>query len=165
MERRRIIVTLLDWYRDVESSWYEAGDGTFGQPLMHRAWNHPSYRELRRLLGVMRVEAPELHWAVRARYVLCDLSPRDVKRRSGRWLVGANEEVVRSGYQVAKRATAQTVKQQQSAFAPGVHRVVVRRWNGAVRPEDVDAGVRWLEERWRGDPFVPREIESGMVVA
>jgi len=53
LTRRERIVVLLDNYTDVEAGLRDRkGEDVLHLPLMCKAWNHPSYRELDRLLGV-----------------------------------------------------------------------------------------------------------------
>ena len=67
--RRDRIITLLDNYVDVENGLQDrAFRGDDFVPRMSRAWSHPSYRELRRLLTFMPVETPSPYWHLAEKY-------------------------------------------------------------------------------------------------
>lgn len=151
-DRERIIETLLVWYRDVEegigASGPGAGDGVIG---MSAAWNHPSYRQLRRLLLELRASEPGLHWALMERYVRCVTTTRSVMLRGGRWVTPANWFV----YGAEGRG--------KSRQPTGFYRRLVTSWDAGVSAGDVAAGLGWLAGRWpaRVPLCVPDELLTG----
>jgi hypothetical protein len=66
--RRERIVVLLDNYTDVEVGLRDRKGDAEHLPLMCRAWNHPSFRELDRLLGVMKDKRHPLYWHLSMTY-------------------------------------------------------------------------------------------------
>jgi len=62
LTRRERSVVLLDNYTDVGAGLRDRkGEDVLHLPLMCRAWNHPSYRELDRLLGRLKDERHRLY--------------------------------------------------------------------------------------------------------
>jgi hypothetical protein len=109
-------------------------------PLVCAAWNHASY-QLERLLPRLRAERPRLAWhlsrtyfAPRRRVLQC---PRCEQRLDVWTSISFHRH---SGKNIA--------------LVPRVLRVVPLE----VRPNLVDEAVSWLDEHWRGEPFVPDEL-------
>lgn len=67
--RHETIRVLLDNYEDVLNGFRDTrGDGEH-IPLMCAAFNHPSYRQLTRLLLKLRAQHPDWHHQLVARYL------------------------------------------------------------------------------------------------
>jgi hypothetical protein len=73
--RHERIAFLLEYFHDVLAG-LRKGDGGEHIPLMCRAYTSPAYRELERLLPLLRADAGPLYKAVVAVYVY----PRFVRR-------------------------------------------------------------------------------------
>jgi hypothetical protein len=141
--RRERIVVLLEWYVDVEAQGLRDGRGDGDHlPLMSRAWNHPSYRELDRLLGVMRDHRRHLYWHLSQTY-----------------FYAAKRQVLQCprcrGVMPAWH-TANFHKHGHSNVAVVPRVVRVRR--PEVRDAHVDEAVTWLEQQWSGELFLPDEL-------
>ena len=121
------------------------GDGD-ATPGMAPVWNR-SYRELDRCLRKMRDEAPWLWWDVRERFLGCDYRvvecPLKRTQKGPVPRLPANCEEVAIVEYLARTAV-----------------VRVRRWSELVRPERVAAGVRWVSDEFRGEPFLPEEMRE-----
>lgn len=142
--RQEIITEMLRHYNDAEDPMNGPsgvrGDG-LSLPLMPEAWNQ-SYRELERVLKVMRDEVPWLWWDIRERFLACQVRMVEAKVSKGRVKLPDNCEVAAGAVEVGSK----TVK------------VRVRQWSPLVRQERVEAGVCWISERFRGEPFLPDEF-------
>lgn len=141
--RRERIVVLLENYNDVEAGLRDSrGDGEH-MPLMCAAWNHPSYQELDRLLGVMREQRAHLYWNLSETYF------RSTKRRVLQcprckgvvptWF---------SGGHFHKHGNSNV------AIVPKVVAVIHKN----VRTGHVEQAIAWLDEQWHGEIFLPDEL-------
>lgn len=142
--REEIIVEMLRHYNDAEDPAFAMagirGDGT-RVPEMSQAWNR-SYRELERCVRLMRDEAPWLWWDVRERFLACQVRMVDARVRNGKVRLPAHCEVAAGAVEVGAKSV----------------RVRVRSWSPLVDMARVEAGVRWISDRFRGEPFLPREL-------
>lgn len=150
--RERILRTLLECYVDVVEGWRTegAGDGGMRAPLAVSAWNHPSYRELERTRIRMRDEQPELYWHLAERYVRPESR---VALRCPRCL--AVEDWPKPGHKPRSH--------RHSGGRVELQRASVLVVSEAVRPELVVFGLRWVALKFRGDPFVPDDLERERV--
>ena len=183
--RQEIIATLLEWYEAVLYSWQDGmGSGDYGYPMANPAWNHSSYRELERLLIVMREDEPIIYWNIMQRYLY---APSKVVLRCS--VCGpAPKKATPLAPHASRREAAQVRAEVESGLLHardeplppfGVDKfhthgrkvltlrpVRVRVPSLAIRPELVTAGIEWLDEHWRNDtePFVP-DFEAKRVAA
>jgi len=141
--RRERIVVLLDNYTDVEAGLRDRrGEDVLHLPLMCAAWNHPSYRELDRLLGRLKDERHRLYWHLSHAYFHARL--RRVK--------------------VCPRCRAVMPSWHSANFHKHGHSnvavvpKVVRVLDPNVLDERVEAAVTWLDEQWHGEPYVPDDL-------
>lgn len=153
--RQEIIATLLEWYRDVLESWNDGnGAGDYGFPRLCPVYNHPSYRELDRLLDAMRSQAPELYWNITQRYLY---APTKVVLRCAR--CGPKPERTEAALLHVKDthqpAGNEEVHHKHGGTLVKLNPVRVRVPSQAIRPELITAGIEWLDAQWRGEPFVP----------
>ena len=142
LTRRERIVVLLDNYVDVEAGLRDRGSEGIHVPLMCSAWNHPSYRELDRLLGEMKDACQHLYWHLAQTYF--HSSHRRVlqcPRCKGIMPTWHSANFHKHGH-------------SNVAVVPRVVRVI----HQAVRNEHVEEAVVWLDENWRGDPSLPDEL-------
>jgi hypothetical protein len=147
--KKAIILTLLEWWKDVTESWNDgAGAGDFGQPMLNPALNHPSYRELERLRIIMRVEEPVLYWNLRERYLVSVTRNADVCPVCHKAGIEATEGLPHRHKLEGRLRKVEPV------------RAVVTVVSKAVRPELVDLAVGWLADNFRGEPFVPDGIDE-----
>lgn len=150
--RLEVIGTLLEWYEAVLNSWHDVrAAGDHGYPRVCPVLNHPSYRELERLLPMLRDHDPVVYWDVAQRYLYAPskvvlrcsscgpkpdhpsyglLHPKDEVMGADRW-----------------HNHGRTVVQLRPAR--------VRVPSKAIEPKHLTVGIAWLEENWRGEPFVP----------
>ena len=141
VSRPEHIAFLLTHLEDVRAGLRDRGQGGEHIPLMCRAWNHPSYRQLERLLPLLRGAHPELasalartFFAPKRRMLVC---PRcDVRP------------------EVWSSARFHKHGRKSVALVPRVLRVVPLE----VRGELVAEAISWLDERWQGGVFVPDEL-------
>lgn len=134
---------LLDNYVDVESGMRDRRGTGEHVPLMCAAWNHPSYRELDRLLGVMKTERRHLYWHLSETYF----------RSSMRRVL----QCPRCRGIVPTWHSANFHKHGHSnvAVVPRVVRVI----RESVEERQVALAVAWLDERWSlMDVFLPDEL-------
>lgn len=164
--RRERVLTLLEFYRDVLEGLRERGPVCVGPPdvcgerdcrrlgvcvesdnvlaMMCEAYNHPSYRELERLLGVLRVREPLLWRALWQRFV------GYVERRRARCAVcgdhpaSAVGKVHRGCRRKGRTVTLRAVTVRE--FPPGFDAAAAER------------AVDWLVESWRGPVVVPPDV-------
>lgn len=153
--RQEIISTLLEWYEDVLNSWHDGrGNGDYGYPMCNAVYNHPSYRELERLLVELRSTDPAVYWNVAQRYLY---APTKVVLRCSS--CGPKPDK-------PEAALLHPLDEPQPPF--GVERFHRHGWNVvtlrpqkvrapslAIDPRLVAAGISWLDEHWVGEPFVP----------
>lgn len=149
---RETVLELLRTYQDVTCPLNSAGDWISGGPgsRMHYRdpFKHPyyegSYRSLEEILrfmsagggleGEARFELAKAHWAVMQSFIICErrMVERKVQRK-------------------AKNNRTVTVTER---FTEPVR-------NGAVRQEELDAGVDWITaefSRRKVSPFLPEEV-------
>jgi hypothetical protein len=143
MTRQERIAFLLEHLADVQAGVRDRGTGGDHIPLMCRVWNHPSYQELERLLPLLGKAARPFYRAVVGMYVY----PRHVRRavcpRCGDVKAPALEGELHS-HGNRKSAT----------FVARMVRVPLY----PVEERDVRGAIGWLDDNWRGDPFVPSEL-------
>jgi len=145
MTKTERIVMLLEWYVDVEAQGMRDGRSSDGEhlPLMSRAWNHPSYRELDRLLDLMRREQRHLYWHLSQTY-LYSTKRRVLECPRCRSVVPSWY----SGGYFHKHGNSNV------AIVPKVVSVIHKD----VRSNHVGRAIAWLEEQWIGEPFLPDEL-------
>lgn len=146
MTRRDRIVVLLENYLDVLNGLQDrAFRGDDFLPRMCRAWSHPSYRELERLRVVMRDSEPIVYWHIAETYFRADYRRVSVCPKCGR---------------IAPAALIGEFCKHGKPYAKAVTRIaaIQKRTSAAVRPELVTAGVGWLDDNWRGEPFIPDDL-------
>lgn len=141
--REEILVEMLRHFNECEDPARLNGEPGSGDrtPLMAPEWNR-SYRELERCIRLMRDEVPWLWWDVRERFLACEVRTIEVRVKNGKPRLPAHCEVAAGAVEVGAKSV----------------RVRVRAWSPLVRPERVEAGVRWLSGRFRGEPFLPKEL-------
>ena len=141
--RRERIVVLLEWYVDVEEQGLRDGRGDGEHlPLMSRAWNHPAYRELDRLLGVMRDKRRHLYWHLAETYF------RSRQRRVLQCPRCRGVMPAWSSVNFHKHGHSNV------AVVPRVVPII----NPRVRSGQVERAVGWLDEQWVGEVFLPDEL-------
>lgn len=145
MTRRERIEFLLHNYVDVENGVQDRGfRGDDVLPRMCRAWSHPSYVELRRCIALFQDVEPVLWWDVREQFLRYEevrvaICPR-CQKEAPPHLEG---ELHRHG-QTSVAFVARTVRRPLS--------------RSAIRPENVTAGIGWLDQNFRGEPFIPDDL-------
>lgn len=145
MTRRERIAFLLDHYADVLAGVRDRGNGDSTHlPLMCRVWNHPSYRELERLLPLLGADVRPLYRAVVGMYVY----PRFVRRA-----VCVKCGTVRPSALVGE-LHRHPPRGKSAAFVARMVRVPLY----PVEQREVDGAITWLDENWRGGVFVPDEL-------
>jgi hypothetical protein len=141
--RRERLTFLLEHYQDVLAGLRDQGNGDVHLPLMCRAWNHPSYRELERLLGLLQRSQPRGYRAIVGMYVY----PRHVRRavcpKCG--TVKAPALVGELHRHPHKRSRAFVARMVRVPLYP-------------VEQREVDGAVTWIDEHFRGEPYVPDEL-------
>jgi len=145
--RHQIIVELLRHYNDVEDPCRSPDGvrGTGGRVIgMLPEWN-TTYRELERCLKLMRNEAPWLWRDVRERFLA------NTTRR-------ITVQVIRSqkGPRPVLPPNTEEIAPIQLDSKTGVY--LVRQWSESVDVERVDAGIRWISDQFRGEPYLPQAI-------
>jgi hypothetical protein len=142
-DRRERIVVLLENYVDVEAQGLRdrRGDGEH-LPLMSRAWNHPSYCELRRLLGVMRDGQWHLYWNLVHTYYYANYVRRLHCPRC------------KAIIPTTRSANFHKHGHSNVAIVPKMVRVT----HADVREPVVADAVDWLEAHWQGPLFIPDEL-------
>jgi hypothetical protein len=133
---------LLENFQDVQAGVRDRGSGGDHIPLMCKAWNHPSYQEIERLLPLLSVAALPLYRAIVGLYVY----PRFVRRA-----VCPKCGTVKLPNLVGELHIHQNRK--TATFIARMTRLPLYR----VRPRDVDDAIVWLDDHWRG-VFVPDEL-------
>lgn len=136
---------LLENYVDVEASGLRdvRGDGEH-LPLMSRCWNHPSYRELDRLLVALRDEHRHLYWHLAQTYFY---SPQRRVRQCPRCKVMMHSWTQSPNFHKHGRTDVPIVPR------------VVRILDSRVNSNYVARAVAWIDERWRlQDVFLPDEL-------
>ncbi len=140
--RQERIRFLLEHLEDVRAGVRDRGSESGEHlPLMCRAWNTPSYRELERLLSPLRKTRPDLAWHLSGTFFARRRRVNVCPRCLGQTAAWSSINFHKHGG-------------KNVALAPRVLRVV----SNQVRPEVVEAAIVWLDERWRGGVFVPDEL-------
>src|SRR5262245_7223805 len=140
-ERIRI---LLENYVDVEAGLRDRRGNGDHVPLMSACWNHPSYRQLDQLLGLLKDSQRNLYWhlsqtyfhAFTRRVLVCQHPRCEVTYPS--WVNISFHSHGRRPVAVVPRA--------------------VRQVHPSVRGERVVEAIEWLEAGWLGDVFLPDEL-------
>lgn len=142
MTRTERIETLLYHYVDVENGLQDrAFRGDDFLPRMCRSWNHPSYVELRRLIGYLQQLEPRLYWHLSQKFFKYEV------RRVAR----------------CPRCTAI----YPASMIGGMHKhgqrgVELRphpyRAHLPVNDRRVRQAIEWLAERFVGEPFIPDDL-------
>jgi hypothetical protein len=135
------IAFLLEHLEDVRYGVRDKGSAGEHIPLMCRAWNHPSYRQLEKLLPELRAEQPALAWHLSKTYFGGRRRVLQCPRCNGVVPAWSSANFHKHGG-------------KNVALAPRVLRVVPLE----VRRELVAQAIAWLDERWRGGVFVPDEL-------
>jgi hypothetical protein len=142
LTRTERIIVLLDHYVDVENGLQDRAFRTDDfLPRMCRSWSHPSYVELRRLIGLMQSSEPRLYWHLAERYF------RYVERRV------AYCPRCTAIYPAAKVGDLHKHGQKAIALVPRV-----MRQHLPVSKRVVDKAIAWLEQSFVGEPFVPDDL-------
>lgn len=145
--REETIRTLLIWWIDVLEGWAEDGRGSdeLGIRMMSRAYNSRTYQELIRCMKALRDEENRIYWHVAQTY------------RASRRMVFACPKCDKSCEPAAKHLDAHGNIRRQCKHGDQVFwvRKAVPVVNAAVDPELVLAGVRWIADRFDGEPFIP----------
>jgi len=139
--RRERIAFLLENLEDARHGIRDRGEGAEHTPLMCRCWNHRSYQELERLLPFLRSEQRTLAWHLREEFFAPHRRVNYCPRCGLRVDVWSSQSFHKHGH-------------KNVALVPRVLRVV----SPQVRPELVDEAIAWLDERWRGEVYVPDEL-------
>ena len=148
--REQRIRTLAEWYQDVvdASAWAEDGAERGSHlPLMSRAWNHPSYREFERLRLDMRRLEPRTYWHFAGRWLWADRKIRLVcPRCQAQTAPASRHRDHRGNVRLRHKHHGDTVFFRLATVTVP---------NGLVLDHEAHAGIRWMDGRWRGDPFIP----------
>jgi len=151
--RRERIVVLLENYTDVEAGLRDRKGDAEHLPLMCKAWNHQSYRELDRLLGAMKDEQHRLYWHLAEMYF------RSLKRHV---LVCPKCGVLPTwgskNFQNIQVGEPHRIHHKHGHSNVAVVPRVVRVVRAEVRTQSVEDAIDWLEANWRGSVFVPDEL-------
>jgi hypothetical protein len=113
------------------------------------ALNSPAYQELERLLPLLRADAPAAHKAVVAMFVYLSFRRRAVCPRCG---AVAPPHAIGQPHRHGRKTVALVPRMVRVPMFP-------------VEDEDVEAAVAWLEAHWRGEPFIPEELQGVAAVA
>lgn len=150
MTRRERIERLLYHYLDVENGLQDRNfRGDDFLPRMSRAWNHPSYKELRRLIRVMQDTEPFIYWHLAETY----FRYREVRIA----------ECPKCGRQYAPGLAWDEDKDEGGFCKHGGGSVrlrpqTVRRISQAVRPFERELAIAWLDRHFVGEPFIPDDL-------
>lgn len=142
VERLRI---LLENYVDVVEQGLrdQRGEGEH-LPMMSRAWNHASYRELDRVLVQLREREPPLYWHLSQLYVYAP---------TRRVLVCANPHCTAT-FPSWVRVSFHKHGRRHVPFVPRV----IRQPKVVVDDVQVGRAIAWLEREWQGEVFLPDEL-------
>lgn len=150
--RQAVIIEMLRARQDVLlGSPGNGRDGSYSLgygPLFGQA-----FRELERLLDVMRGERPKQRRHVIARYVECDRRPLVVPF-TRRKVHGQ----VRFDFRLPPHSELAVEVQAPSVLDDKTARVLVYQWPSWVRAQVVRDGVGWLADEFVGVPGVPAEF-------
>jgi hypothetical protein len=149
LTRRQTILELLKAYPEAcgpgESG---QGSGSVGDRLltMTDLWQEarPHFLELERCLASLKEERPNQYVHLKARYFKAKRLSQDVPVRAGRLIVPSHAELV--GFGKLKDSQAKTA------------RAILIRWEPWVRNQKVEKAVDYLNEEFRGEPFLPKEL-------
>lgn len=112
-----------------------------------------AFRELERLLDVMRGERPKQRRHVVARYVDVDRRPIDVpftrKKVHG---------VPKFDFRLPPHTELAAEVASPSVLDDKTARILVYQWPGWVKAQQVGHGVTWLADHFKGVPAVPKEL-------
>lgn len=150
-DRERTLHAMLESFNDLRDLLDRSGDIAYsGQHssvmLVHSRLFTDSFRELERCLRAMRDLEPRLYHAVAERYLRSVRRMACVRRRAGKWLIGANQAV--AGVPADVGYTEHFAKTWEGT-------VTLVTWNGGVDQERVQQGLEWLSEQFRGSPCLP----------
>lgn len=151
--RQEIIATLLEWYEAVRDSWNDGtGAGDYGLPMLCPVYNHPSYRELDRLLSELRPAEPILYWNITQRYLY---APTKVVLRCPK--CGPKPERFEAALLHARdhMQMPDEVHHKHGGTLVKLNPVRVRVPSFAISPTKLAEGIEWLDSRWVGEPFIP----------
>jgi uncharacterized C2H2 Zn-finger protein len=159
-DRETKIETLLLHYQDAIETLDRSGDMAYsGAPgsvclLMGELWRHPSYQELERTLKRFSSAKPVLWWDVRERYITNTARTVLACPRCD-----AITEVAAKHFKEREDGT-RTVSLKHKHGGEPVFFVLrsIPVLSRAIRPENVEAGVRWIAKSFKGDVFVPDPI-------
>ena len=142
--RCEIIVEMLKRFHEAreEALSGQPGDGSH-VPQMPSTWN-ASYRELERCLRLLRDDRPKQYRQVYLRYVDHTGRTMEVTFHRGKPKLPPNTELLAGA----------AISGEKSA------RVRVRAWPDWVKQVEVDKGVRYLSDQFRGEPFLPRAFQE-----
>lgn len=142
MSRRDRIITLLEHYLDVEIG---LQDRAFRSddflPRMSRAWSHPSYVELRRLIAILQVTNLSLFRALQHTYFKYEERRVSYCPRCG----GTDAP--------GKIASLHRHGQRTVQLVPRTIRV-----RKLVDKHELARAIDWLEASFQGEPFVPDDL-------
>ena len=114
-----------------------------------------AFRELERLLDVMRGERPKQRRHVMARYCECDRRPLEVPftrtKRHG---------AVSFAFKLPAHTELVNDKAAPSVLDDKTARVLVYQWPAWVKLQEADKGVAWLAQQFQGVPAVPVDREA-----
>ena len=118
------------------------GDGD-GYPGMPPTWNN-SYAELENCLTWLRVERPKQYSHVLHRYIKTESVFLEVEFHKGKAKLKPHHEL----------AAGAAISGQKKT------RVRCLRWATWVKLQEVDKGVKSISDRFRGEPFLPKEFQE-----
>lgn len=152
--RQEIIVELLENYQHVVESWKDwLASGDHGFPMLNPVYNHPSYKELDRQLVALREAEPVIYWDVAQRFLYGDMR---VVYRCPR--CGPKPESLAAGLPHHKDHPQPPfgvdIDHKHSGKLFPLRPTRVRNCH-ALRVENLEAGIAWLDDHWQGEPFVP----------
>lgn len=158
--RQEIIHTLLEWYEDVLNSWQDGlASEAFGYPTVNAILRHPSYRELERLLPMLRAEEPVTYWNVMQRYLY---APTKVVYRCAS--CGPRQDsptyaILHPNDQPqphwGDRDDGPTMMHRHGRKVVTLRPCRVRAPSLAIRPELVSRGIVWIDDHFAVEPFIP----------
>jgi hypothetical protein len=146
LTRVEIFEEMLRRYSEAQETMNKGGMGDGSSvTLMPLTWNE-SYRELERVLKLMREERPSQWWHLTERFLRCQDQVAEVRvfrtRKGPEFRLPAHCELGAGAPQIAGH-TARV-------------RLVV--WSSSVRMEKVRRGLEYVSQQFRGDPFLPQEF-------
>ena len=149
-QRELIVVELLRTLPEVQAPLQSGGEGGIEKTgrllLMGNDYHQGSYRELERLLAVMKEDRPSQRWHVLERYTRCDRRRMKVRFVGGKAILPAHHALIGDTLR-GKGTRAVTVEER-----------IVEAWDPSVRLERVRRGVAWLAVSFRGSPQLPKDL-------